>query len=89
MATCVPIKELKNTTTFAKLVEESPEEVIVTKNGYEAFAVMSLERLEALKTEAARAELYRLMDEAEADVAAGRVVDARKSQAAVRERYGL
>ena len=86
---CVPIKEMKNTASFARLVEESPDPVIVTKNGYETFAVMTMEALDALRLEASRAKLYLMVDEAEADFSAGRTVDARESQAQARGRYGL
>ena len=89
MSVCVPIKELKNTASFAALVEASADPVIVTRNGREAFAVMTVEELDALRLAASRAELYRLVDEAERDVAAGRVADAQKSQADARARYGL
>jgi prevent-host-death family protein len=89
MPVCVPIKELKNTATFAELVESSPEPVIVTRNGRSAFAVMTVEELDALRLEAARAELYRLVGEAEDDISAGRVISARESQAQARARYGL
>ena len=65
MPRCIPIKEIKNTTEFARIVEESPEPVIVTRNGREAFAAMSIELLDAMRMERARAELYRLLDEAE------------------------
>ncbi len=89
MTTCVPIKELKNTSSFARLVEESQDPVIVTRNGYESFAVMTIAQLDALKLDAARADLYRDIDDAEADFAAGRVVDGRESQRLARVRYGL
>lgn len=89
MTTCVPIKELKNTAAFAQLVEETSDPVIVTKNGCEKFAVMTVEMLDSLRMEAARAQLYRDIDEAEADFAAGRVIDAQSSQEKARERYGL
>ncbi len=89
MPRCVPIKEIKNTVEFARIVEESPEPVIVTRNGREAFAAMSMEVLDAMRVERARAELYRLVDEAEEDIRAGRVVDARESIRRTRERYGL
>lgn len=89
MTICVPFKELKNTASFAKTVEGSDEPVIVTRNGYETFAVMTVEKLDALKQEAARARLYRDIDEAEDDFAAGRVMDGRESQRKARERYGL
>lgn len=89
MTICVPIKELKNTASFARLVEGSSDPVIVTKNGFEAFAVMTVEKLDALRLEAARAQLYRDVDEAEVDLAAGHVLNARESQQKARERYGL
>ena len=89
MPVCVPIKELKNTAAFAELVESSPDPVIVTRNGRDAFAVMTVEELDSLRLEAARARLYRLIDEAENDIAAGRLTPVRDSQAQVRARYGL
>lgn len=89
MPRCIPIKEIKNTTEFARIVEESPEPVIVTRNGREAFAAMSIELLDAMRMERARAELYRLLDEAEEASRAGRVVDARESIQRTRDRYGL
>lgn len=89
MPVCVPIKDLKNTAAFAETVESSADPVIVTRNGREAFAVMTVEKLDALRLEAARAELYRTVAEAEADIVAGRVTEARASQRAARERYGL
>ena len=89
MPRCIPIKEIKNTTEFARIVEESPEPVIVTRNGREAFAAMSIELLDAMRMERARAELYRLLDEAEEASRAGRVVDARESIQRTRVRYGL
>lgn len=89
MTTCVPIKEMKNTAAFAEMVEASQGPVIVTRNGRQALAVMTVDEFDALKLEASRAELYRLVDEAESDIAAGRTVSARASQAAARARYGL
>ena len=89
MTVCVPIKDLKNTATFSKLVESSPDPVIVTRNGRESFAVMTVEELDALRLEAARAQLYRDIDEAEDDFAHGRMTEANASQRRTRERYGL
>ena len=89
MTVCVPIKDLKNTATFSKLVESSPDPVIVTRNGRESFAVMTVEELDALRLEAARAQLYRDIDEAEDDFAHGRMTEASESQRRARERYGL
>ena len=89
MPVCVPIRDLKNTAEFSKTVEDSAGPVIVTRNGREAFAVMTVEQLDALRMEAARAELYQRVIEAEQDIATGRLADAHASQRAARERHGL
>lgn len=87
--TCVPIKDLKDTAAFAKTVESSDEPIMVTRNGREAFCVVKPELLDSLRLEAARAKLYDLVDEGEADIAAGRLDDALGSNAAARKRFGL
>lgn len=88
MPKCVPIKEIKNTAEFARIVEESPEPVIVTRNGRDAFAAMSMEVLDALRMEAARVRLYELIAEAEDDSEAGRVYDALDCLREVRDHHG-
>ena len=87
MTTCVPIKELKNTADFTKLVENSDSPVIVTKNGCEAFVALSTSAYEALEMEAARSR--QSIDRAEADIAAGRTVEAHTAINDIRSRYGL
>lgn len=89
MPTCVPMKDLKNTARFTRTVLDSPEPVIVTNNGREAFVSMTPERYDELLLEAARARLYEVIDRAEEDIAAGRMVDANDFTASLRERYGL
>lgn len=89
MTKCIPIKEMKNTATFARLVEESSDPVIVTKNGYEKFAVMTVEKLDSLRLDAARVRLYDHIAQAEQDFSEGRIVDANESQRAARDVYGL
>ena len=85
----VPIKELKDTASFAKLVKESEQPILVTKNGYDEFVVMSVDQHDALSMEVSRLKLYRHIDAAEEDFAVGHTIDAQKSQRAARERYGL
>lgn len=89
MPTCVPIKELKNTAEFSRLVEESPNPVIITKNGYDSFVAMTTQAYEALKLEAARAKLYQIAAQSERDIAENRTVEARSAIAEARKRYGL
>ena len=89
MPICIPIKELKNGAEFARTVRESAEPVIVTRNGHEEFVSMTPEHYEAMRLEAARAGLYRAVEEAEDDFLAGRATEARDSIRRMRERHGL
>ena len=70
------MKELKNTADFTKLPESSDSPVVVTKNGCDAFVALSTSAYEALEIDAARLRLYQSIDRAEADIAAGRTVEA-------------
>ena len=47
-ATCVPMKELKNTAEFTDTVQNAAGPVLVTKNGREAFVALSMSGYEAL-----------------------------------------
>lgn len=89
MPVCVPIKELKNTADFTKLVEGSDSPVIVTKNGCEAFVALSTSAYEALRMDAARAQLYQSIDRAERDIAERRTAEAHTAINNIRSRYGL
>ena len=43
MAYCVPIKDLKDTAAFSRLVKKTEHPIFITKNGREEFVVMSTE----------------------------------------------
>ena len=43
MPKIIPIRELKNTASISKYVEETNEPVFVTKNGYGSMVIMNLE----------------------------------------------
>lgn len=43
MPIILPIRELKNTATISKFVEETNEPVFITKNGYGSMVIMNLE----------------------------------------------
>ena len=43
MPKIIPIRELKNTASISKYVNESNEPVFVTKNGYGSMVLMSIE----------------------------------------------
>lgn len=56
MTVCVPIRDLKDTSKFNDLVVRE-REVIVTKNGYNAFRCISEERMAALELLEAKEKL--------------------------------
>lgn len=43
MPRIIPIRDLKNTATISKYVEESNEPIFITKNGYGSMVLMSIE----------------------------------------------
>jgi len=43
MPKIIPIRELKNTASISKYVEESNEPVFITKNGYGSMVIMSID----------------------------------------------
>ena len=56
----IPIRELKNTATISKYVQESNEPVFVTKNGYGSMVLMSIDVYER---EFARNQAIELINE--------------------------
>jgi prevent-host-death family protein len=64
-----PISDLRNKAReLSTICHDSGEPIFITKNGEGDMVLMSLAAYERLQ---ARLELYRLLDEAEADVRAG------------------
>ena len=69
MAIIKPISDLRNKAKeLSRLCHDSGEPVFITKNGEGDMVLMSLAAYERLR---AQLDLYRLLDEAEADVTAG------------------
>lgn len=87
MRTCVPIREMKDTARFSRLVEEAKEPVSVTRNGYSHLVVMTAEAYQALEEQLAEAELLVKIAQAEADIASNRLVDGQAHLAALHEKY--
>ena len=92
MPICVPIKEMKDTAKFARLVEEASGPVTVTKNGYDAFVVMrsaDYDRLVNRDYEAAKQKLLERIAIAEQEKAEGKWVDYDTATRELRAKYGL
>lgn len=84
MPTIRPISDLRNKShEIESLCHESGEPVFITKNGEGNLVVLSQA---AYERDQARLELYRLLDEAEADLQSG---DRGVSPAVMRKRLGV
>lgn len=89
MPICVPIKDMKDTASFAHLVENSAEPVIVTKNGYDQFVVLRCKDYDELRKAEARASLMERLAIAERERAEGKTADGHDVIASIRPRHGL
>lgn len=75
MQTCVPVKDLKDTASFARRVEQASGPITVTKNGYEVFYALRPDYYEALQQEAAKAQLLSRIMLAEQEIDSGDYMD--------------
>lgn len=89
MATCVPISDLKDTTSFARKVAAAGEPVVVTRNGYEEFIVIDPVLFRSYRKETPEEQLERLLSEADHDITAGRFSKAKDGISEMRRAYGL
>ncbi|MGI6221908.1 MAG: type II toxin-antitoxin system prevent-host-death family antitoxin [Coriobacteriales bacterium] len=89
MPICVPIKDLKDTAKFAKLVEEAPGPVTVTRNGYDAFVVMRSADYDELVRSSPRRRLLDRIALADREIEEGRYWDCAEVSEDLRGRYGL
>ena len=89
MATCVPVRDMKDTAKFSRIVEESAEPVTVTRNGRDAYEVMTSEVYDSIKQDLARMRLYEMVLQAEREREEGAYVEYDAFSRDLRERYGL
>lgn len=89
MPTAVPVRDLKDTAKFCQTVRESDGPIVVTRNGYDEFYVLTPEMYREFDMALRRQALYEAVDAAEERMAAGKGVAARSALAEVRQRYGL
>ena len=85
MPQCIPIRDLKNTAEISQLCKQAKEPIYVTKNGYNDMVIMSADMYERIRLYS----VYEKLMEAEADIAAGRVTDARESLGKLRAKHGI
>jgi len=70
MPVIVPVRDLKNTTRISELCNSEKRPVFITKNGYGDMVIMSMAFYEE---SIGRNAVYAKLEEARADIAAGRV----------------
>ena len=92
MPVCVPIKDMKDTAKFSRLVEEADGPITVTKNGYDAFVVMrsaDYDRMLADRDAEAKRKLLERIALAEYEIAEGKFVDGPSVMAEMRAKHGV
>ncbi|MFD0702766.1 polyribonucleotide nucleotidyltransferase [Slackia equolifaciens] len=89
MSLCVPIKDLRDTAAFDKMVAESPTPVTVTKNGYDRFVCVKSSDFSRWEQADARARLLERIMISEHERAEGLHSDALEATKSLRDKYGL
>jgi prevent-host-death family protein len=86
MAEIIPIRDLRNTAKISELCHSKDEPIFITKNGYGDLVIMSIKTYER---EIARADLYKKLAEAEAQIENGEpLLDAKNVFEKMRKKYG-
>jgi PHD/YefM family antitoxin component YafN of YafNO toxin-antitoxin module len=87
MPKIVPIRDLKDTNKIYEKAKSVNEPIFVTKNGYGALVLMSMETYER---NYAQTEVRRMLQEAEDEIASGvELLDSKEVFARMREKYGI
>ncbi|MBQ9955219.1 MAG: hypothetical protein IJO87_07295 [Eggerthellaceae bacterium] len=81
------VSDLRDTASFAKMVEDSPEPIQVMKGRERKMVVMSSELFERYERMERQIDFEARLAEAEADTAAGRTFSASELQQKMREKY--
>jgi PHD/YefM family antitoxin component YafN of YafNO toxin-antitoxin module len=89
MATCVPIKDLRDTSAFDELVEKSPTPITVTKNGYDRFVCVRSDDFDRMQRSVAEAKLIARMQIAEHERENHLERDAFEALEELRRRYDI
>ncbi len=89
MTIAVPVRDMKDTAKFCQTVRESDGPIVVTRNGYHEFFVLSPELFHEYEMARRRQELYEAVDAAETRLASGQGVPARDGLARIRKSHGL
>lgn len=88
MPICVPVRDMKDTATFAALVD-SERNVTVTNNGRVVMHCISSDQYRVIQDEIARAKLLSRTMLAEDEISQGDYSDYESFAASIRDKYDL
>ncbi len=86
MPRIIPIRDLKNTSKISQMCHESKEPIFVTKNGYGAMVIMSMQMYEETMY---LLDVRNKLDAAEKQLTEGKVLDADTSLKNIRKKYNV
>ena len=89
MPTCVPIRDIRDTAAFAERVAKSPDPIVVTKNGKDAFVALSGSSYDELARSRAESRLLERILLAERERAEGVTTDFFADLDELGAKYGL
>ena len=84
MPQIIPIKDLKKTHELSEMCRQVREPVFITKNGYGDMVIMSMETYEESMF---RYDVYRELEEGEASIQSGDVMDGFDSLNTIRQKH--
>ncbi len=88
-ATCIPIRDLRDTAAFDELVATSPTPITVTKNGYDRFVCVRSDEYERMQQANAEAKLLARIQIMEYERKHNLSEDAFEASERIMEKYGL
>jgi PHD/YefM family antitoxin component YafN of YafNO toxin-antitoxin module len=86
MPRIIPIRDLKNTSKISQMCHESKEPIFVTKNGYGAMVIMSMQMYEETMY---LLDVRNKLDAAEKQLTEGKVLDVDTSLKNIRKKYNV
>lgn len=86
MPQIIPIRDLKNTSEISQKCHASNEPIFVTKNGYGDMVIMSMKLYEE---KLFMLDVYKKLEEAEEQIAEGKLLDGEVSLKKLREKYSV
>lgn len=86
MPQIIPIRDLKKTSELSELCRDSKEPVFITKNGYGDMVIMSMETYERTMF---LNDVYRKLEQGEASIRSGNVIEGFDSLKVIREKHGI